>query len=105
MKVNVLGRPRISNLITTDLTKNLHRKHEDILSIRKHLQDFSTSKIEKLKPLTPSPSPQKFGVSLILMDSFPVRISGERGASVEERGASLSFPQSQNRQRSFLNAW
>ena len=35
----------------------------------------------KLSPLTPSPSPPKFGLSLILVGNLLVRISGERGAS------------------------
>lgn len=35
----------------------------------------------KLSPLTLSPSPPKFGLSLILVGNLLVRISGERGAS------------------------
>ena len=38
-------------------------------------------KVEHQKPLTPSPSPQKLGVNLILANSFFVRIFGERGAN------------------------
>ena len=36
-------------------------------------------------PLTPpAPSPQKFGVSLIKLGGFTVRISGERGSQIRE---------------------
>ena len=37
--------------------------------------------LEFIKVNTKSPSPQKFGVNLILVNSFFVRIFGERGAS------------------------
>ena len=41
-------------------------------------------------PLTPDPSPQKFGVSLIRLDSVTVRIDGERGAIMEQRDYKVS---------------
>ena len=41
-------------------------------------------------PLTPDPSPQKFGVSLIGLDGVNVRIYGERGASMEQHGFKVS---------------
>ena len=41
-------------------------------------------------PLTPNPSPQKFGVSLIRLDSGNVRIYGERGAIMEQRDSKVS---------------
>ena len=41
-------------------------------------------------PLTPDPSPQKFGVSLIKLDSVFVRIYGERGALMEKRDSEVS---------------
>ena len=41
-------------------------------------------------PLTPDPSPQKFGVSLVRLGSLTVRIYGERGASIEQRESKVS---------------
>ena len=41
-------------------------------------------------PLTPDPSPQKFGVSLIRLDTGNVRIYGERGAIMEQRDSKVS---------------
>ena len=41
-------------------------------------------------PLTPNPSPQKFGVSLIKLGSVFVRIYGERGAITEQRDSEVS---------------
>ena len=37
---------------------------------------------KRFSPHPPTPSPQKFGVSLIRLDSFIVRIYGERGSPV-----------------------
>ena len=41
-------------------------------------------------PLTPDPSPQKFGVSLIRLGSLTVRIYGERGARLEQTSLTIS---------------
>ena len=41
-------------------------------------------------PLTLDPSPQKFRVSLMKLDSVIVRIYGERGASMEQRDSEVS---------------
>ena len=57
---------------------------------------FSTKRIIKRVffaggyPLTPNPSPQKFGESLISLGSITVRIYGERGARVEQRNSEVS---------------
>ena len=42
-----------------------------------------------LTPDPPDPSPQKFGVSLIKLNSVFVRIYGERGASMEQRDSEV----------------
>ena len=42
--------------------------------------------LREVFPLTPNPSPQKFGVSLIRLDSVIVRISGERGVIIQAGG-------------------
>jgi len=42
--------------------------------------DRSTNQTRKSNPLTPSPSPRKFGESLVKWRSGKLRIFGERGA-------------------------